>query len=70
MSRHNERRLAEAAIGYVEDLRQHAADLRELITLLERYGTAKFGTEWFPHDPDEWLDEERAERLKELLKQV
>jgi hypothetical protein len=39
---------------------------RELVELLNKYGEAKFGDEWWPGNPDAWLGSEDAQRLSEL----
>jgi len=44
--------------------------LEEFIKLLHEYGHAKFGDEWWPGNPDEWLPPEKAARLKELAEQL
>ncbi len=39
----------------------------ELIDLLNKYGEAKFGDEWWPGNASAWIDKEKAARLEELL---
>lgn len=38
-----------------------------LVTLLNAYGAAKFGDEWWPGNAGEWIGEEKARALAELL---
>jgi hypothetical protein len=62
-----ERRLAEQIHRLVDDLRNVAKEQRELIHLLNLYGTRILDDDWHPTAPDEWLPEEEARRLKMLL---
>lgn len=62
-----ERRRAEAAHGYINDLREFASDMRELVVLLKEYGDERFGGEWNPEHAESVMDDSKAARLRSLL---
>ena len=41
--------------------------LTRLIKLLQEYGEAKFGNEWWPSNADPWLGPDKGQELAELL---
>lgn len=68
--RHEERRLAEGATRFVEELRERAQEYRELASLLDLYGERTFWDQWSPREADGKIGEERAERLRYLLERL
>jgi hypothetical protein len=42
-------------------------DLRRTVELLNEYGTAKFGDEWWPGNAGGWLSDGKARELAALL---
>jgi hypothetical protein len=42
-------------------------DMRELVELLNEYGKARFGDQWWPTNAVGWLGEAKGERLEDLL---
>jgi hypothetical protein len=42
------------------------AEVAELYQLLNEYGNAKFGDEWWPGNAAVWIGEQQAARLDEL----
>lgn len=41
-------------------------EIRELLDLLDEYGEAKLGDDWWPGMAEEWLGKEKAQRMNEL----
>jgi hypothetical protein len=53
-------------LGAVEDLESGARRLKRQIELLNEYGTAKFGDDWWPGNAVPWIGREKAMELHEL----
>jgi hypothetical protein len=45
-------------------------EIIEMITLINEYGDAKFGDEWWPGNANGWIGDEKGNRLSELLEKV
>lgn len=69
-SMYEHRRRAEAAHGAIDDMRDFAADMREAVELLNRYGEARFGDDWNPEHAESVLDDSTAAKLRQRLRQL